>query len=528
MLYIEKIEINSFGCISDKVFSFDKGFNLVFGNNESGKTTLLSFVLFAFYGTKIKKQPGDLSFKDKYMPWNGKPMQGSITFEYGNQAYCISRLYSDARNTVNLININSGEHIKDRHILASPGEYFFGVSADTFANSVFFTSGGANIKNSSNQEMADLLCGTFENTSSEVSYNQISDILSNEILNLSSSKRKSAVIPKLEAEIYEICQKQAQIKKSIIDSADIESKIKKIEQEILCEETEIAKIKASCDAYDCGSVKKNNKLRNFVLLFFLLFVLSLGVAIAFPSIYTSFVCKVFVLLLITSGLVFLVSKKKEERHALRKVFTLQQNNDKIILLTQNIIELNNEKMRYMDMIRQNSELDAKSLQLDEKKDALKFELLRFKDELAALELAKKALDNAYSEFKTIFSPELSALTADYFSRITMKKYQKVSVDDAFDISVAGVYGYKTVAALSHGSKEQAYLAMRLAFSDIVFSKKKIPVFLDDPFSFYDDKRLESTIEFLIELSKNRQIIFSTCRSSEYSLITEHNVKVLYF
>ena len=60
MLYIEKIEINSFGCISDKVFSFDKGFNLVFGNNESGKTTLLSFVLFAFYGTKIKKQPGNL------------------------------------------------------------------------------------------------------------------------------------------------------------------------------------------------------------------------------------------------------------------------------------------------------------------------------------------------------------------------------------------------------------------------------------------------------------------------------------
>ena len=231
-MYIKKIEINSFGCLTNKTFLLDKGFNLIFGDNESGKTTLLSFVLFAFYGIKIKKQPGNMSFKEKYMPWNGIPMQGNITFEYDDETYCISRLCSDIRNTVSLININTGESIKDRHILSSPGEYFFGVSAEAFAQSVFFTSGTANIRASSNHELVDMLSGSFENTSSEVSYNRISDILNNDILNLSSPKRKNAVIPKLEAEIYEINRRQSRLERSLVNADNVKSEIKRIFQSV--------------------------------------------------------------------------------------------------------------------------------------------------------------------------------------------------------------------------------------------------------------------------------------------------------
>ena len=527
-MYIKKIEINSFGGLTNKTFLLDKGFNLIFGDNESGKTTLLSFVLFTFYGIKIKKQPGNMSFKEKYMPWNGMPMQGNITFEYDDEAYCISRLCSDIRNTVSLININTGEIIKDRHILSSPGEYFFGVSAEAFAQSVFFTSGTANIRASSNHELVDMLSGSFENTSSEVSYNRISDILNNDILNLSSPKRKNAVIPKLEAEIYEINKRQSRLERSLVNADNVKREIKRIEQEIEDTEAELRLVKSDVAENNEDNPSDITQKRNFLILSLIILALTLSIAFFVRNVYIAACFSISVVFFFASVLVFLVSKKKEERRALRKVFTLQQNNDKIIVLTQRIIELNSSKMQYMDMLGQNSALDIEMTQLNDRLCNLEDELVRSKDELRALEIAKEALDNAYNEFKTVFSPQLSSLTADYFSRITMEKYHTVSVNDSFDISVSGAYGYKSVGYLSHGCAEQAYLAMRLALSEIVLSKQKTPIFFDDAFAFYDDKRLNSTIEFLIELSKDKQIIFSTCRNSEYSLITKHNANVLYF
>ncbi len=526
-MYIKKIEINSFGCISDKSFSFDKGFNLIYGDNESGKTTLFSFVLFIFYGTKIKKQHGNITFKEKYMPWNGKPMQGSIEFKYKSHVYVISRLCSDNRNTISLLNINTGEQIKDRQILNSPGEYFWGVSADAFTKSVFFTASGASIFSSSNQELADLLSNSFENVSSEVSYNKISDILNEEILNISSSKRKNAIIPKLELQISELRKKQNESDKCKVSEDVIRDDITRLEREIAISESELESITSEQNFEIDISGNSDKRARNLLVLSLLLLIIALAVALLFRNAYTAGVFLLSAVLFIVSAICFAVSKNREERNDLRKVFTLQQNNDKIILLTKKIIELKTSKMKSEEILKNNSARFIEDVRINDELEILQNELAYIKEKLSALETAKKALDNAYREFKTVFSPELSRLTAKFFSRITNGKYQTVSVDDSFGINIEGTYGYKSVAALSHGCTEQAYLAMRLAFSTITLAENNVPFFLDDAFSFYDDRRLENTINFLVELSNDKQIIFSTCRGSECSIISKHNIKMLY-
>ena len=47
---ILKIEIEEFGKLSDRLFLLGEGMNLIEGANESGKSTLLAFIRFIFYG----------------------------------------------------------------------------------------------------------------------------------------------------------------------------------------------------------------------------------------------------------------------------------------------------------------------------------------------------------------------------------------------------------------------------------------------------------------------------------------------
>ena len=51
-MFIKSIHIDSFGGLSGKDFDFSRALNIIEGNNESGKSTLLSFIKFILYGAQ--------------------------------------------------------------------------------------------------------------------------------------------------------------------------------------------------------------------------------------------------------------------------------------------------------------------------------------------------------------------------------------------------------------------------------------------------------------------------------------------
>ena len=68
---LKRLYIKQFGGLQEREFLFSPGLNVLFGGNEAGKSTLLACVRFLFYGAKFKKEPGQLSWKEKYLPWQG-------------------------------------------------------------------------------------------------------------------------------------------------------------------------------------------------------------------------------------------------------------------------------------------------------------------------------------------------------------------------------------------------------------------------------------------------------------------------
>ncbi|MCI8519093.1 MAG: AAA family ATPase [Clostridia bacterium] len=58
--------------------------NVIYGENESGKTTLLDFLTSIFYGINKNKNGKEISNFDKYMPWDEGEFSGKITYQLDN------------------------------------------------------------------------------------------------------------------------------------------------------------------------------------------------------------------------------------------------------------------------------------------------------------------------------------------------------------------------------------------------------------------------------------------------------------
>ncbi len=78
---IQNIKINNFGKLSNKEINLSDGINVIYGENESGKSTLLKFIMGMFYGLSKNKNGRFIPDFQKYTPWNGGEFSGKITYK---------------------------------------------------------------------------------------------------------------------------------------------------------------------------------------------------------------------------------------------------------------------------------------------------------------------------------------------------------------------------------------------------------------------------------------------------------------
>ena len=83
-MHIKKLHVNNFGKLKNKDIELNKGINIIYGKNESGKSTLLDFIISAFYGIDKTKAGKEISNFDKYLPWDEGEFSGKICYELDN------------------------------------------------------------------------------------------------------------------------------------------------------------------------------------------------------------------------------------------------------------------------------------------------------------------------------------------------------------------------------------------------------------------------------------------------------------
>ena len=81
---IKNIKINNYGNLENKEINLEKNINIIYGKNESGKSTLLNYVKNIFYGISKNKNGRDISDYDKYKPWGKEDFSGKLKYELDN------------------------------------------------------------------------------------------------------------------------------------------------------------------------------------------------------------------------------------------------------------------------------------------------------------------------------------------------------------------------------------------------------------------------------------------------------------
>lgn len=136
---IRKIKINSYGKLKEKEINLKDGINIIYGKNESGKSTLLKFIINTFYGISKNKKGKEYSDFEKYMPWSGEDFSGKIEYELNNKnKYEVYRDFK--KKNPQIFNENMEDISKTFNIDKNKGNQFFyeqtGVDEELFLSTL--------------------------------------------------------------------------------------------------------------------------------------------------------------------------------------------------------------------------------------------------------------------------------------------------------------------------------------------------------------------------------------------------------
>ena len=193
----------TFGCLDNETLTFDPGLTLITLPNGKGKSTWCAFLRTMLYGldTRQRDRKGLPADKNRYRPWNGKPMEGLLLCEHQGEILEIRRTSAGG--------IPMGDFSAVYQATGQPvpgltgenlGQTLTGVSREVFDRSVFLRQ--TNLAVSHDQELEKRIAALVSSGQEEISFSE-----SEATLRAWQRKRrfhKSGLIPQMEAELADL------------------------------------------------------------------------------------------------------------------------------------------------------------------------------------------------------------------------------------------------------------------------------------------------------------------------------------
>ncbi|WP_117170819.1 ATP-binding protein [Paraliobacillus sediminis] len=153
---------------------------------------------------------------------------------------------------------------------------------------------------------------------------------------------------------------------------------------------------------------------------------------------------------------------------------------------------------------------------------LKNELQEQTKQWAIYQLAKEKLQETKNMYQRSFLPKVLEQTTKHFKDLTNQKYRDVFLtDQEAMLQVENDVGIRfIVTELSQGTRDQLYIALRIALSEIIQKQYQMPFFIDDAFVHFDLERLDKMYVIFKQLATKQQIIIFTNDTSWSETVTE--------
>jgi DNA repair exonuclease SbcCD ATPase subunit len=155
--------------------------------------------------------------------------------------------------------------------------------------------------------------------------------------------------------------------------------------------------------------------------------------------------------------------------------------------------------------------------LESRLEMIESDRLAYERKLRVLALAREGLASALATTKEEAASALEPIVEQVLSRVTLGRYDDVSVGRDLGLSVKNPESKGGPARidpdqLSTGTVDQLYLAIRFALLEFLSSRDGAPFILDEGLVNTDPDRRLAALKLLHEVSSERQVIILSCES----------------
>lgn len=467
-MIINRLILKNFGKFQGKEIELKEGINILFGENESGKSTIHVFLQSMLFG--MKRGRGKASKTDiysRYMPWeNGNWYEGSMVFTCGERTFRLERGFGKFAKAPILVCKTDGEMLSVEH--GDLDMLLGGITENVYENTVSVGQAKSRTEEGLLKEIRDYL-SEFQGTGDfRFHPEQAVEILKKRRKELEQKEREA------------LAEKEKQERESALKIHLEEEEIENIQRKL--------KEKLSGDA-SAREVQERGKGK-----IILLAILPLVGAVLGVWVWKSPIMAIVLPLLLFGmyfGLSYLLSqKRKREQQAAKKAKTEERR------------RLLKESLQERQMKLENLKEEA----AERKHDYDTIEKIR--KEIQAVSIAGAKIKEAAGNLQKLTGQKLQDEISEIFAQITGGKYKRVLLTENFEIYLDTGEKYLQLYQVSYGTAEQIYLALRLACGTILCQEEELPLILDETFAMYDEKRLIQALKYISQ-RKSQVILFSS-------------------
>ena len=262
---INSLKVNGFGKLKDRQVDFTDGINIIFGENESGKSSMLKFISGMLYGTSKNKNGKEISDFEKYKPWDADNFSGKINYTLDDGK--TFEVYREFKKKNPIIYNSNKEDISSTFTMdKSKGINFFteqtNLDEETFYSTAITEQEGMKLSKSSQNSIIQKISNLVSSGDDNISYKKAIDkIIRNQNEEIGTERTSQRPINIVENKIRKLMEQKRNLeiyKDSIYDNS-LEKEQLKMELDDL--ETKKSFLK------DVKNKLDNNRLKNAELNF---------------------------------------------------------------------------------------------------------------------------------------------------------------------------------------------------------------------------------------------------------------------
>lgn len=536
-MIIREVNIISFGKLQNRKYTFFEGINVIYGENEAGKSTLQQFIKAMLFGLDKKR---GRALEDEYLryePWDSPAhFAGSLVFETGGQKFLLERSFYHKEPMVRLINMGDLEELSvekgDLSMLLG------NVTKSAYENTYCISQA----KQLPQAELGTILADERANLTQT---NDASFQLSHALDKIDQKKKQFA---KQKKELEQNRQGQLEQLKSQQRLLEVQmgqqyEKVSMLKGQELQLEQQMRVAKAKEQAI--GTVKKQEaeetvqhghdrkRQWNPLVIIGVVGVLLVQLIHTWANLDMQ-ICRVLqgvLLLVLLIGIVRTIKRNmaqeaskaaarernwKEEAEQKQALQEEQKSYYTEYRQAQIARETLEQELQEQEVLLENNRQQQMELEQVSQEER---ELLR---EMEALSLASATMRQIASQFAEESDDFVNSRMSEIISAITAGKYDALSLEDSKQLYLTDNYKKRKPELYSQATMQQMYFAYRMAAGEMLAKEEPLPFLFDEAFGSYDENRLREVLTWLAK--QERQALIFTCRRLESMILQQEDVK----